>query len=87
MSAGRTSLMKSPPGQLVEANSYYAFPLKFTPDAQHAARDGHNNLEYGCMQPGAPHVFIDDAKFNELWRGRRAATCWPTEVKKLVLKI
>ncbi|HXO39343.1 MAG TPA: hypothetical protein VN872_11945, partial [Candidatus Acidoferrum sp.] len=29
----------------------------------------NNNLEYGSYAPGAPHVFIDDAKFSELWQG------------------
>ena len=26
-----------------------------------------NNLLYGSYAPGAPDVFIDDAKFRELW--------------------
>jgi hypothetical protein len=27
-----------------------------------------NNLEYGSYAPGAPDVFIDDARFIDLWR-------------------
>jgi hypothetical protein len=27
-----------------------------------------NNLEYGSYAPGAPNVFIDDAKFVALWQ-------------------
>ena len=29
------------------------------------------NLEYGAFAPGAPDVFIDDAKFAELWQSRQ----------------
>jgi hypothetical protein len=27
----------------------------------------YNNLEYGSYAPGAPNVFIDDARFKSLW--------------------
>ncbi len=62
-------LQKSPPGQLIEANSYYAFSTVFF----YANRTGlllngrNNNLEYGSYAPGAPDVFIDDGKFAALW--------------------
>src|SRR6267154_6361637 len=65
------SLMKSPPGQLVEANSYYAFSSVFFYTGRTALllNGRNNNLEYGSYAPGAPHVFIDEAKFSELWQG------------------
>lgn len=65
------SLMKSPPGQLVEANSYYAFSSVFFYTGRTALllNGRNNNLEYGSYAPGAPHVFIDDSKFSELWQG------------------
>ena len=28
----------------------------------------YNNLEYGSFAPGAPDVFIDDARMKTLWR-------------------
>ena len=64
------SLMKSPPGQLVEANSYYAFSSVFFYTGRTALllNGRNNNLEYGSYAPGAPNVFIDDAKFSALWQ-------------------
>jgi 4-amino-4-deoxy-L-arabinose transferase-like glycosyltransferase len=64
-------LQHSPPGQLIEADSYYAFSSVFF----YANRTGlllngrNNNLEYGSYAPGAPKVFIDDIKFTSLWQG------------------
>jgi 4-amino-4-deoxy-L-arabinose transferase-like glycosyltransferase len=64
------SLMKSPPGQLVEAHAYYAFSSVFFYTGRTALLlNGRvNNLEYGSYAPGAPNVFIGDAKFSALWR-------------------
>src|SRR5579871_1295516 len=64
------SLMKSPPGQLIEANSYYAFSsVFFYTDRTALLLNGrNNNLEYGSYAPGAPNVFIDDTKFSMLWQ-------------------
>jgi hypothetical protein len=64
------SLIKSPPGQLVEANSYYAFSSVFFYTGRRALllNGRNNNLEYGSYAPGAPNVFIDDAKFSALWQ-------------------
>src|ERR1700704_4271445 len=64
------SLMHAPPGQLVEANSYYAFSSVFFYTGRTALllNGRNNNLEYGSYAPGAPNVFIDDAKFSTLWR-------------------
>ena len=64
------SLMHAPPGQLVEANSYYAFSSVFFYTGRTALllNGRNNNLEYGSYAPGAPNVFIDDAKFSALWQ-------------------
>jgi 4-amino-4-deoxy-L-arabinose transferase-like glycosyltransferase len=64
------SLMKSPPGQLVEANSYYAFSSVFFYTGRTALllNGRNNNLEYGSYAPGAPNVFIDDASLRALWQ-------------------
>ena len=63
------SLEKSPPGRLIEANSYYAFSSVFFYTNQRALlwNGRNNNLEYGSYAPDAPDVFIDDAKFVALW--------------------
>jgi 4-amino-4-deoxy-L-arabinose transferase-like glycosyltransferase len=64
------ALMKAPPGGLIEANAYYAFSSVFFYTNQRAllwnGREG--NLEYGSYAPGAPDVFIDDTKLQQLWR-------------------
>lgn len=65
------SLQKGPPGQLIEANSYYAFSSVFFYTGRTALllNGRNNNLEYGSYAPGAPQVFIDDDKFVSLWAG------------------
>jgi 4-amino-4-deoxy-L-arabinose transferase-like glycosyltransferase len=64
------SLMKSPPGQLIEGNAYYAFSSVFFYTNRTALlwNGRSNNLEYGSYAPGAPQVFIDDSKFKTLWQ-------------------
>jgi hypothetical protein len=64
-------LQQSPPGQLIEANSFYAFSSVFFYTGRTALllNGRNNNLEYGSYAPGAPNVFIDDGKFESLWRG------------------
>jgi 4-amino-4-deoxy-L-arabinose transferase-like glycosyltransferase len=64
-------LQQSPPGQLIEANSYYAFSSVFFYSNRTALllNGRNNNLEYGSYAPGAPSVFIDDNKFTALWTG------------------
>jgi 4-amino-4-deoxy-L-arabinose transferase-like glycosyltransferase len=63
------SLQKSPPGELIEANSYYAFSSVFFYTNRKALllNGRNNNLEYGSYAPGAPQVFIDDTRFVSLW--------------------
>lgn len=63
------SLQRNPPGQLIEADAYYAFSSVFFYTGRSALllNGRENNLEYGSYAPGAPDVFIDDARFVSLW--------------------
>ena len=63
------SLQQNPPGQLIEADAYYAFSSVFFYTGRSALLlNGRvNNLEYGSYAPGAPDLFIDDARFASLW--------------------
>jgi 4-amino-4-deoxy-L-arabinose transferase-like glycosyltransferase len=65
------SLQQSPSGQLIEADSYYAFSSVFFYSNRTALllNGRYNNLEYGSYAPGAPDIFIDDNKFISLWTG------------------
>ena len=65
------SLEQSPPGQLIESNSYYAFSsVFFYTDRTALLLNGRtNNLEYGSYAPGVPRRFIDDHEFASLWVG------------------
>jgi hypothetical protein len=66
-------LMQSPPGQLIEADSYYAFSSVFfyTNRTALLLNGRNNNLEYGSYAPNAPHVFIDDSEFTQRWRSNQ----------------
>ncbi len=63
------ALQQSPPGQLIEADAYYAFSsVFFYTDQTALLLNGRmNNLEYGSYAPKAPQIFIDDARFAQLW--------------------
>jgi len=63
------ALEQSPPGGLIGANEYYAFSsVYFYANRTALLLNGRAaNLEYGSYAPGAPQVFIDDARFMELW--------------------
>jgi 4-amino-4-deoxy-L-arabinose transferase-like glycosyltransferase len=63
------ALLRAPEGKLIVARHYYAFSsLFFYTDRTALLLNGRFfNLEYGSYAPGAPNVFIDDAKFKELW--------------------
>lgn len=63
-------LQQSPPGQLIEADAYYAFSSVFfyTNRTALLLNGRMNNLEYGSYAPDAPQVFIDDSKFVSLWK-------------------
>jgi 4-amino-4-deoxy-L-arabinose transferase-like glycosyltransferase len=81
------SLQHSPPGQLIEANSYYAFSSVFfyTNRTALLLNGRNNNLEYGSYAPGAPNVFIDDSRFVSLWTGetRWYLLAYGTEMPRL----
>jgi hypothetical protein len=67
------ALVQSPEGELIVDNQYYAFSsVFFYANRRALLLNGRvNNLEYGSYAPGAPDVFIDDARFAELWRESR----------------
>ena len=81
------SLKQSPPGQLIEANSYYAFSSVFFYTGRSALllNGRNNNLEYGSYAPGAPSVFIDDHEFVSLWAasGRCYLLAYGSEMPRL----
>jgi 4-amino-4-deoxy-L-arabinose transferase-like glycosyltransferase len=81
------SLLESPPGKLIEANSYYAFSsVFFYTGAKALLLNGrNNNLEYGSNVPGAPQVSIDDDQFVSLWNGadRYYLLAYGTEIPHL----
>jgi 4-amino-4-deoxy-L-arabinose transferase-like glycosyltransferase len=62
-------LLRAPEGKLISGRQYYAFSsIYFYTDWTALILNGRfNNLEYGSYAPGAPDVFIDDARFKELW--------------------
>lgn len=64
------ALKRSPPGGLIGANEYYAFSsVYFYTNRDALLLNGRGaNLEYGSYAPGAPQVFIHDARFTELWQ-------------------
>ena len=63
-------LEQGPPGQLIEADAYYAFSSVFFYTNRKALllNGRSNNLEYGLYAPDAPQVFIDDEGFASRWR-------------------
>jgi hypothetical protein len=63
------ALEKSPPGQLIEADAYYAFSSVFFYTNRTALlwNGRKDNLEYGSYAPGSAKVFIDDPMFQSLW--------------------
>ncbi len=80
-------LQQSPPGQLIEANAYYAFSSVFFYTGRTALllNGRKDNLEYGSYAPNAPDIFIDDRKFVTLWSGpgRCYLLVWGTEKPRL----
>jgi hypothetical protein len=63
------ALKKAPPGGLIVDDQYYTFSSVFFYTNRRALLlNGRvNNLEYGSYAPGAPQVFIDDSRFQQLW--------------------
>jgi hypothetical protein len=66
------ALSIAPPGNLIEADAYYAFSSVFFYTNRTALlwNGRRDNLEYASYAPGAPQVFIDDARLQQLWCGR-----------------
>ena len=64
-----SALEAAPPGNLIEADTYYSFSSVFfyTNRTALLVNGRINNLEYGSNAPGAPQVFIGDADFVGLW--------------------
>jgi hypothetical protein len=60
---------RGPRGTLIVDHHYYWFSSVFfyTNRTALLLNGRFNNLLYGSYAPGAPDVFIDDAKFRELW--------------------
>jgi 4-amino-4-deoxy-L-arabinose transferase-like glycosyltransferase len=63
------ALNSAPPGKLIVDDQYYAFSSVFFYTGRDALLlNGRvNNLVYGSYAPGAPDVFLDDARFERLW--------------------
>ncbi|HSM85116.1 MAG TPA: hypothetical protein VLT16_03140, partial [Candidatus Limnocylindrales bacterium] len=80
-------LQQSPPGQLIEADAYYAFSSVFFYTGRTALllNGRFNNLEYGSYAPGAPRVFIDDAGFAALWgrQSRCYLLAWGADMQRM----
>ncbi len=63
------ALLRSPEGKLIVDHHYYTFSSVFFYASRTALllNGRRMNLVYGSYAPGAPDVFIDDAKFRSLW--------------------
>jgi hypothetical protein len=63
------ALLKAPDGKLITERNYWTFSsVTFYVNRESLTLNGrYFNLEYGSNAPGAPDVFIDDAKFKSLW--------------------
>ena len=63
------TLLRSPAGKLIFADQYYnsASVIFYTNRDGLLLNGRRTNLEYGANAPGAPDVFIDDARFAKLW--------------------
>ena len=63
------ALEQSPPGQLIEADAYYAFSSVFfyTNRTALLLNGRRDNLEYGSYAPGSAQVFIGDHELGSRW--------------------
>src|SRR5213082_1440022 len=63
------ALLKAPDGKLIVNHNYWTFSsVTFYSNRDALNLNGrYFNLEYGSYAPGAPDVFIDDARFKSLW--------------------
>jgi 4-amino-4-deoxy-L-arabinose transferase-like glycosyltransferase len=64
------ALLKSPDGKLIVNHNYWTFSsVTFYSNRDALNLNGrYFNLEYGSYAPGAPDVFIEDARFKGLWQ-------------------
>jgi 4-amino-4-deoxy-L-arabinose transferase-like glycosyltransferase len=64
------ALLRSPDGKLIVDHHYYTFSsIFFYTDRSALLLNGRiNNLIYGSYAPGSPDVFVDDARFADVWR-------------------
>ena len=69
------ALERSPQGTLITQGHYYPFSSVFfyTNRTALLLNGRRLNLEYGANAPGAPDVFIDDARFRDIWLGSQRA--------------
>jgi len=81
------ALEKSPPGTLVVNHHYYDFSSVFfyTNRPAFLLNGRFMNLEYGSYAPDVPDVFIDNARFKDLWQepGRVYVLAKNTDIVKL----
>lgn len=63
------ALLHSPEGRLIVDHHYfdYSSVLFYTNRDALLLNGLRENMEYGAAAPGAPQIFIDDAKFKDLW--------------------
>jgi 4-amino-4-deoxy-L-arabinose transferase-like glycosyltransferase len=63
------ALLHSPEGRLIVDHHYFDYSsVLFYANRDALLLNGlRQNMEYGAAAPGAPPVFIDDAKFKDLW--------------------
>jgi len=77
------ALERSPEGTLITYRHYYPFSSVFFYTNRRALLlDGRrHNLVYGSYAPGAPDVFLDDARFRGIWLGpQRSYLVAPAEL-------
>jgi len=63
------AILKSPEGALIIDHNYYDFSsvVFYTNRSALLLNGRFHNMEYGSYAPGAPDVFIDDSRFQNLW--------------------
>jgi 4-amino-4-deoxy-L-arabinose transferase-like glycosyltransferase len=63
------ALLHSPEGRLILDQHYFTYSsVPFYANRDALLLNGRrHNMEYGAAAPGAPPIFIDDAKFKHLW--------------------
>lgn len=63
------AILQAPQGTLIVDHNYYDFSsVFFYTDRSALLLNGkYHNLEYGAYAPGAPDVFIDDSRLQQIW--------------------